>query len=130
MKLHFENADLKYNGFDSFIRVQVGSSWEGIADVDKTLGEDLVKLPGVSELSDSDWEWYKKKSSEDPVAYRQFGIIKQDSTQNPNATYAQETGSPSQSPTSDKEVIEITVEDVDPPVAEEEPATPKRKGKK
>lgn len=131
MKLHFENADIKYDGFDSFVRVQVGASWEGIAEVDDKLGGDLVKIPGVSELSDSDWDWYKKKSVEDPVAYRQFGVIRQDSTQNPNAVYAQEVGSPTDTPTSgEKEIIEVEVEDVTPPTAEEEPPTPKRKGKK
>ena len=131
MKLHFENGSIKYDGFDSYVRLQVGSSWEGIAEVDNDLGKSLVKVPGVTKLSDSDWEWYKKKSVEDPVAYRQFGVIKQDSTQNPNAVYAQEAGSPSNTPTSgEQEVIEVEVEDVTPPVAEEEPPTPKRKGKK
>jgi hypothetical protein len=130
MKLLFENVHKSYAGFDDYLPILVGACWLGIAEVENKLGEKLVKEVGVEELNDSDWDWYKKKSSQEAIAYRQFGTIKQDSSQNPNADYAQEVGSQNQSSTSDKEIIEVDVEEVAPPKADEVEVTPKKRGKK
>lgn len=127
MKLYFENIKQDYNGFERFTPVLVGSSWIGIADVEDSLGKDLIKFSGVSEISDSDYEWYKKKLTAEQIAFRQFGTVKQEPEKNPNADYAEEIQSvsgESQSLEDPKELIEVDVVETPEP---EEPAAPKKK---
>ena len=133
MKLLFENANKDYDGFKNFIPALIGSTWVGLADVPKEKGKELVKLAGVSELSDSDWDWYKKKLTDEAIAYRSFGTVKQEPERNPNASYAAEeikeleTGS-SESSDNPKDLIEVDEVEVSDPTTEED--EPKPKGSK
>lgn len=128
MKLLFENIYKDYEGFDSFTPALVGSSWVGLAEVEKKLGDKLVKVAGVSELNESDWDWYKKKATGEPIAYRQFNTVKQEPERNPNADYVEEVKEkPGKSASSDnpKDLIEVDVVEVEKPLEDEAP-TPKK----
>lgn len=130
MKLLFENIYKDYEGFDSFTPVLVGSSWVGLAQVEKDLGSKLSKVAGVTELNDADWEWYKKKASGEPIAYRQFSTIKTEPEKNPNADYVVEVKEePGKSASSDnpKDLIEVDAVEVEKPL--EDAPTPKKSKK-
>lgn len=136
MKLLFENANKDYDGFKNFIPALIGSTWVGLADVPKEKGKELVKLAGVSELSDSDWDWYKKKLTDEAIAYRSFGTVKQEPERNPNASYAVEETKElevgnSKSSDDPKDLIEVDeVEVSDPTTEEDEPKPARSKEKK
>tara|TARA_B100001093_G_C26499493_1_gene872675 strand:+ start:135 stop:533 length:399 start_codon:yes stop_codon:yes gene_type:complete len=88
MKLLFDNANKSYDGFEEYVPVLVGSSWIGLANVDKPTGEKLLKIPGVQKLSDEDWSFYKKKAGEEAVTFRKFNSIKQEADRHPLADHA------------------------------------------
>tara|TARA_B100000212_G_C27371753_1_gene532905 strand:- start:1371 stop:1772 length:402 start_codon:yes stop_codon:yes gene_type:complete len=88
MKLLFDNANKSYDGFEEYVPVLVGSSWVGLANVDKQIGEKLVKLAGVQKLSDEDWDFYKKKAGEEAVTFRKFNSVRQEADRNPLAEHA------------------------------------------
>lgn len=129
--LHFENANKDYNGYEGFIPVLIGSSWVGLAQVEDKVAKELKDVPGVTELSESDWDWYKKKVGGEKIAFRNFTTVQQEPEKNPNANYAEEAGKPEPSPTSDnpKDLIEVDVVEVEKPLEEEAPA-PKPKAKR
>ena len=139
-KLHFENANKDYNGYEGFIPVLVGTSWIGLAEVEDKVAEELKDLPGVSVLSDKDWDWYKKKVGEEKIAFRQFSTIKQEPEKNPNASYAEETKSEAGKPSSSdnpKDLIEVDAVEVTDPLKDDEeevkkpaPKSRAKKGKK
>jgi len=130
MKLLFENANKDYDGFKNFIPALIGSTWVGLADVPEDKGEELLKHKGVTKLSDSDWDWYKKKLTDEAIAYRSFGTVKQEPEKNPNASYAVEeikeleTGS-SESSDNPKDLIEVDEVEVSDPTTEEDESKPK-----
>ena len=134
MKLLFENINQSYGGFDSYVPCLVGASWIGLAEVDDKVGKEIVKEAGVSELSDSDFEWYKKKLGEEKIAYRQFTTLKQEPNLNPNASYAEEGDKTAKSDSSSskaedpKDLIEVDAVEVEKPIEESDsPRKPKSK---
>ena len=133
-KLHFENANKDYDGYEGFIPVLVGSSWIGLAEVEDKVAEKLKDVPGVTILSDKDWDWYKKKVGEEKIAFRQFATVQQEPEKNPNANYAEEVKSEAGKPSSSddpKDLIEVdAVEVTDPLSEEEEKPAPKPRAKK
>ena len=126
--LLFENANISYNGFDSFLPVLVGTSWVGLAKLEDKDAKELLKVNGVKELSDADFSWYESKISGEEIAYRSFTTIKQDSAEVPHATYS-EKSEPKRAGDNAKELINVDVVDVEDPL-EEEPQPKKSKGKK
>lgn len=90
MKLLFDNINVPYNGFDSYQPVLVGSSWVGIASVEDKFAKTLLKENGVTELSEEDFDWYKKKVLEEAVTFRKFSTLKQQADRSPLADYAEE----------------------------------------
>ena len=125
--LLFENANISYAGFDSFLPVLVGTSWIGLAKLEDKDAKELLKVKGVKELSDADFNWYESKVSGEEIAYRSFATIKQDSAQVPHATYS-EKPEPKKAGDDAKELINVDVVDVEDPL--EEPLPKKSKGKK
>lgn len=132
--LHFENANKDYNGFEGFIPVLIGSSWVGLAEVEDKVAEELKDVPGVMELSEADWDWYKKKVGGEKIAFRNFATVQQEPEKNPNANYAEEVKSEAGKPSSSdnpKDLIEVDVVEVEKPLEEEPVPKPKaKKGKK
>lgn len=124
MKLLFDNINKSYNGFESFQPVLVGSSWVGIAKVEDKYAKTILKEDGVTELSDDDFQWYKKKVLEEAVTFRRLNTIKQEASKDPNAEYAEEEKSaPSKSPSPKKKKNPkdlIRVEAVEAETKEEE----------
>jgi hypothetical protein len=132
--LHFENANQDYNGYEGFIPVLIGSSWVGLAEVEDKVAKELKGTSGVTELSQKDWEWYKKKVGGEKIAYRDFITVKQEPEKNPNASYVEEVKSEVGKPSSSdnpKDLIEVDVVEVEKPLEEtEQSASKPKKGKK
>lgn len=126
--LLFENANLSYNGFDSYLPVLVGAGWVGLAQLEDKDAEKLLKEKGVTEVSDSDFDWYRARADGDAIAYRSFSTIKSDPAKVPHATYSEPKPKAAKAVDA-KELIHVDVVDVEDPL--EEPAPKKvSKGKK
>ena len=99
--LLFPNAHRAYAGFESYIPVNVGTSWIAIALVEDAKAKEILELNvGVREISDADFDSIKKKLQEGGTAYRSFQTVTQNPERHPNAQPAEEaqikdSGSPS-----------------------------------
>ena len=130
MYLLFRSISRNYDGYAGFTPVMAGSTWFGVAKEPATLGKKLVKLDGVEEIDEEEFNKLKKKVNDEAIAYRQPVAAHINPAKNPNAVYAEKPADGTEQGTSDpKDLLTIEEVEVDRPLEDSPPKRARKKGR-